>query len=195
LVERQVGGWHEIRVSRVGAELIELSVPVDEPTAAQLAALAPGALPGARMALQDAAADWLRRATAAIHRGAVVAIDYTTESQVMVGRPQQDWLRTYRSHERGRGPLDDPGAQDITVEVAVDQLARVRPPSRRTSQAGWLFELGLEQLVEDGRRIWAEQAAYPGIEAMRARSRVAEAAALADPGGLGAFEVMEWELP
>lgn len=195
LVERQLGGWHEVRVSRVGTELLELSVPVDEATGARLAMLAPDALPGARLALQDAAADWLRRALSLVEVGTVLAIDYTTHSHTMMGRPQTDWLRTYRAHDRGVGPLADPGRQDITVEVAIDQLAVVRPPTRRSSQAGWLFGLGLEALVEEGRRIWAEQAASPGLDAMRARSRIAEAAALADPEGLGSFEVMEWDLP
>jgi hypothetical protein len=40
--------------------------------------------------------------------------------------------------------------------------------------------------------VWDEQAARPGLEAMRMRSRVSEAEALLDPGGLGGFLVAEW---
>ena len=43
-------------------------------------------------------------------------------------RPWREWLRTYRGHERGGHYLADPGAQDITAEVAVDQLPE---PGRR----------------------------------------------------------------
>ena len=54
---------------------------------------------------------------------------------------------------------------------------------------------GIDELVEEGKRIWNESAARPDLTAMRARSRVAEAEALVDPSGLGAFEVLEWDLP
>jgi SAM-dependent MidA family methyltransferase len=195
LVERQVGGWHEVRVTRVGSELIELTVPCDATSAEQLDRVAPEVLPGARVALQQGASEWLRRALAVCRRGSVVVIDYATSTGTMATRPQWDWLRTYRAHERGAGPLVAPGAQDITVEVAVDQLALVRPPSRRSTQAEWLGRHGIGELVEEGRRIWSEQAARPGLAAMRARSRVAEAEALIDPHGLGAFDVLEWDLP
>ncbi len=62
------------------------------------------------------------------------------------------------------------------------------------SQADWLRDLGIDALVEEGRRYWAAHAADPGLEAMRMRSRINEAAALLDPAGLGAFRVVEWEL-
>jgi SAM-dependent MidA family methyltransferase len=195
LVERQLGGWHEVRVTRVGSELIELTVPCDPASAEQLDRVAPEVLPGARVALQHGASEWLRRALAACRRGSVVVIDYTTSTGTMATRPQWDWLRTYRFHERGAGPLVAPGAQDITVEVAVDQLELVRPPTRRSTQAEWLARHGIGELVEEGRRLWTEQAARPGLAAMRARSRVAEAEALVDPHGLGAFDVLEWDLP
>lgn len=194
LLERQVGGWHEIRVTRMGDDLIELTVPADGPASEHADRVAPGALPGARIALQVGAAEWLRRALGVCRRGSVLVIDYTTATPSMAGRPQGEWLRTYHAHDRGAPPLVAPGAQDITVEVAVDQLYAVRPWSRRAAQADWLAGHGLGDLVEEGRRIWAAHAAQPGIDAMRARSRVVEADALVDPTGLGAFEVLEWEL-
>ena len=48
------------------------------------------------------------------------------------------------------------------------------------------------ELVEEGRRIWKDRKHLSDLEAMRARSRVNEAAALTDPNGLGAFTVLEW---
>jgi hypothetical protein len=100
-------------------------------------------------------------------------------------------LRTYRGHARGTHPLADPGGQDITAEVAVDQLPT---PDDDTSQADWLRRWGIDELVEEGRRIWAERAHLGDLEAIRARSRVGEAEALTDPDGMGSFRVLEWSV-
>ena len=99
-------------------------------------------------------------------------------------------MRTYRQHERGGSPLEALGTQDITCEVAVDQLG-VAPTADR-SQAEWLRAHGIEELVEEGRRIWRERAAIGDLAAVKARSRVTEADALLDESGLGAFRVLEW---
>jgi SAM-dependent MidA family methyltransferase len=194
LLERTAGGWSEVRVSAVDDRLVELTVPLDHPTAHRLDQLAPDAAPGARVAWQAGAGQWLRRALSLCVRGSVVVVDYTTSTPAMAERPLSQWLRTYRDHGRGGAPLEAPGAQDLTVEVAVDQLASVRAPDRRSSQADWLARHGIAELVEEGRRTWAEQAARPGLEAIRARSRIVEAEALCDPSGLGGFEVLEWDL-
>ena len=103
-----------------------------------------------------------------------------------------EWLRTYSSHARGGMPLDRPGTQDITVEVPIDQLARVRTPDRVSSQAEFLARHGVDELVEEGRRVWDERAATGDLAALRARSRVREAEALSDLSGLGGFSVVEW---
>ena len=110
----------------------------------------------------------------------------------MAARPQEEWLRTYRGHRRGVSPLADLGTQDITCEVAVDQLALVREPDLHTTQAEWLRAHGVEGLVEDARRTWRERAHIGDLAAVAARSRVTEADALLDPAGLGGFAVLEW---
>ncbi len=56
----------------------------------------------------------------------------------MAVRPWTEWLRTYRGHGRAGGPLEGLGTADITTEVAVDQLAAVRPPDDDRSQAEFL---------------------------------------------------------
>jgi SAM-dependent MidA family methyltransferase len=102
-------------------------------------------------------------------------------------------VRTYRAHARGDHPLDDPGGQDVTCEVAVDQLeAAAGQPLAARSQAEFLRAHGVEALVEEGRRTWAERAHVGDLDAVRARSRVQEADALLDPAGLGGFRVIEW---
>jgi SAM-dependent MidA family methyltransferase len=145
---------------------------------------------GPRVARQTAATTWLRDVLAIATR--VVVLDYCTTTDDMRARPWTEWVRTYRAHERGTHPLDDPGEQDITCEVAVDQLAAVRPPDRNRSQAEFLRAHGIDELVEEGRRTWRERAHIGDLAAVRARSRVNEAAALTDPAGLGAFRVLEW---
>jgi SAM-dependent MidA family methyltransferase len=204
LAERREGAWCEVRVdvaaaagagagSGGGGRLIERAVLLDPERAAALDRLAPEAPDGARVALQAAARAWLRDALAvAGHGGRVVVVDYATTTAAMATRPQEEWLRTYRGHARGGGLLDDLGAQDVTCEVAVDQLALVRAPTSDTGQAAWLRAHGLDALVDEARRTWAERAHLGDLPALAARSRVTEADALTDLSGLGSFRVLEW---
>ena len=138
--------------------------------------------------------DWLRRAREVLRSGSVLVVDYGATTAELADRPAGEWIRTYRGHDRGTGPLDAPGSQDITCEVAFDQLERVASCDDEVSQADWLRRWGIDELVEEGRRVWTERAAAPDVAAMRARSRIAEAEALTDPAGLGAFRVLEWRV-
>jgi SAM-dependent MidA family methyltransferase len=58
-----------------------------------------------------------------------------------------------------------------------------------TTQAEWLAELGIDDAVDDARSVWRDRAAIGDLDAVAARSRVSEAAALTDPSGLGAHAV------
>jgi SAM-dependent MidA family methyltransferase len=184
----QDDGWREARVG-VGDDgrFVELLVPPSGPLPRGLPSTAPL---GARVPVQRGAAAWLDDALAHLERGRVVAFDYTSTTAAMASRPWREWLRTYREHERGGHYLREPGTQDITCEVALDQLGR-EPDAVRT-QAQWLQLHGIDELVEEGRRRWREQAHVGDLDALRARSRVAEAEALLDPAGLGGFTVAEW---
>jgi SAM-dependent MidA family methyltransferase len=145
---------------------------------------------GARAPRQDAAVAWIADATARLSPGGrVVVFDYCSTTASMSLRPWREWLRTYRQHELGEHYLKDVAQQDITCEVALDQLAL--PDAVRT-QAQWLALHGIDELVEQGRAIWAERSAIGDLAALKARSRVREAEALIDPKGLGAFTVVEW---
>ncbi len=194
LLERSDQGWLEVRVGLTGDDLpfTELTVPADEADARLADRLAPDVAAGARVPIQRAAADWLDRALAAVERGRVVVLDYGVDTAAMASSPSGEWVRTYRAHGRGGDPLDELGTQDITVEVALDQLALVRPPGLHRSQAEFLRAHGIDDLVAEGRRVWEERAHLGDLEAIRARSRVGEAEALLDPAGLGAFHVLEW---
>jgi SAM-dependent MidA family methyltransferase len=195
LVERTARGWSEVLVGADGDELLEMLVAAASDVAAEADRLAPGAPIGARLPLQHLAADWLRRALGVLDRGRVIVVDYADVSPSLATRPWHQWLRTYRDHGRGKHPLTWPGEQDITCEVAVDQLARVRAPQSDRSQAEWLAAHGLDGLVAEARRRWEARAHVGDLEALRDRSRIGEAVMLTDSGGLGAFRVLEWLVP
>lgn len=145
---------------------------------------------GARVPVHTAGVEWVARARSLLRSGSVTVVDYASPSTAALAvRPFREWLRTYRGHERGGHPLVAPGSQDITTEVALDQFP---PPDAIRSQAQWLQRWGIDELVDEGRRIWTEQAQLPGLEALRMRSRVSESEALLDPRGLGSFTVVEW---
>jgi SAM-dependent MidA family methyltransferase len=182
LLERRADSWLEVRVglSADGSELVEHLVP---------STMAPDvdARDGARVPVQAAATFWVREAESMAD--IVTVFDYVTTTSQTASRPASEWLRTYRSHERGADPLMALGTQDITCDVCVDQLPA---PSANTSQAEWLRARGLDDLVAHGRRIWDQRKHIGDLQAMEARSRVTEAEALTDPSGLGAFRVLEW---
>jgi SAM-dependent MidA family methyltransferase len=181
LLERREGRWHEVRVGLddSGDALTETLVPADGPDF--------DAPDGARIPVATAARRWVREAREAGH---VLVFDYGDTTASLANRTPNEWLRTYRAHQQGDAPLGDLGVQDITCDVPFDQLP---PPSRQTTQAEWLRAHGIDELVDEGTRIWEERKHVGDLEAMKARSRVNEAAALTDPNGLGAFQVLEWE--
>ena len=159
--------------------------------------LPPSAAHGSRVPVQSDAATWLDQTRALVSQGVVLVIDYASATTAgLAMRPWREWLRTYRGHERGGHYLAEPGTQDITAEVALDQLlinsghvANVR------TQRQFLQRWGIDDLVAEGQRIWNEQAARPTVAALTMRSRVREAEALCDPQGLGGFIVVEIAAP
>jgi SAM-dependent MidA family methyltransferase len=185
------GAWREAYVvaGRDGSFGEVLSAPFD-PVPAVLPATAGH---GARAPLQDAAVAWVAHARRLVREGTVVVVDYARPSTAaMAALGWRAWLRTYRGHQRGRDPLADPGDQDITVDVALDQLPE--PDAART-QAQFLHRWGVDELVDEGRRAWDSAAAAPDLAAIRMRSRGVESAALLDPAGLGGFSVVQWIAP
>ncbi len=135
LLHRGDDRTYEVRVGLDGDRLTEVLVPTEL------------SIEIGREPVQSAAARWIREARAL--GGRVVVFDYADTTASMARRPWTDWLRTYRDHQRGSGVLDDLGRQDITCEVAVDQLPR---PSSDTLQAEWLRHHGIDDLVEEGGR-------------------------------------------
>ncbi len=142
---------------------------------------------------QGAAGEWLATVERRLSRGHILVFDYGAPTAELAGRPEMGWLRTFRGQERGSHPLDDPGSQDITTDVAVDQF-QLSSPLELTSQAAFLRRHGIEELVEQGRALWNERAHVADLTAIRGRSAVREAEALLDPDGLGAFLTLHWSI-
>jgi SAM-dependent MidA family methyltransferase len=186
------GAWREAFV--VSAPDGRFAEILREPDGGVPASLPPTAAHGARVPVQAAAVSALTAAVDMLSAGRVVVIDYCTPATgLLAQRPWREWLRTYRGHERGEHYLRSPGQQDITVDVAIDQLvATVGEPDAVRSQSQFLQRWGIDALVEEGRHVWEAHAARPDLAAMRMRSRISESAALLDPAGLGNFTVLEW---
>ncbi len=214
VAERTADGWLEIRVGVTDAGTFhEVPVRASEELVAWLDGVD---LPvGTRVPVQRAVEEWIDDRASRLRRGAVLILDYAVELDDLVARREPPegadssrpgdrrpgnlgsvgWLRTYRGHERGGDPLDDPGTQDITTDVLLPTLRR---DARRagftlaheSSQADWLRALGIDELVAEGRARWDAGAARGDLEALAGRSRITEAAALTDPDGLGAHTVL-----
>ncbi len=142
---------------------------------------------GSRAPWHETAVNWIRDIR---ERGAskILVFDYgaptTTELAARGG-----WLRTYSNHSRGSDPYVTPGSCDITTDIGFDQFPQ---PATLTTQAELLNSLGIKDLVAEGKTYWKANAARPNLEAMKMRSRVAEAEALCDPDGLGSWQVAIW---
>jgi SAM-dependent MidA family methyltransferase len=196
LVERTASGWDEVRLGLTG----EVLVPADPELAAradQMVGDRPDPVPvtGVRLPVPTGVAEWLRDVRRVVRRGGLLVVDYVVPVRELVARGPTGWLRTYRGHARGGSAWEDPGSQDITIDVPEEAVLRMAaatgwaldgPPR---TQAAWLDELGLPARVAAARADWDARAHVGDLDALRARSVVSEAAALTDPTGLGAHWV------
>ena len=183
------GGWREATVS-VAADGTLSEVLATAPD--EWDWLPAGAPHGARAPVEESAGRWLITASSSLLAGSVLAFDYcTARTTDLALRPWREWLRTYRGQARGSHYLRDPGAQDITTEVCLDQLPA---PTAVRTQAQFLQRWGIDELVEEGRLAWTAAAAAPDLTALRMRSRVREADSLLDQNGLGSFFAVEWQV-
>ena len=147
---------------------------------------------GSRAPIQTAAAQWLLEVSKKLSNGKVLIIDYCSESSGEIAvTPWREWLRTYKEHERGVHYLLDPGSQDITTQVMIDQLLKSVPGLSVTQQSEWLHTMGMNELVSEGMQYWEAHKTSPDVAALKMRSRANEAQALVDPDGLGAFWVID----
>ena len=184
------GVWREAWVTHRAGAFSEVLYPLsDQPDFA----LPAKPILGARIPWQQAVGEWVTDILRRLN-GRLVVIDYSVPLTLeLAQRPWRDWLRTYAGHEKGAHYLRNVAAQDITTDVCIDQIiAMCGQPDSVRSQSQFLQLWAIDELVEEGKRIWNEESARPGLRAMKMRSRISEAEALLDPLGVGGFTVMEW---
>lgn len=170
LLERTPEGWLPVRVAADGTTRPDTG--------------------GARAPVAAAAAAWILDARRRLRPGGrLVCLDYADTTAALAARPWTDWVRAFAGHDRVEHPFAGPGSRDVTVVVPWDQLPA---PTRTSDQASWLRQHGIDELAAEGAAHWQAHAAAPDLLAMRMRSRVREAEALLEPGGLGSFWVGEW---
>ena len=147
---------------------------------------------GSRAPIQTAASQWMLNVSQKLSRGRVLVFDYCSESTSEIAvTPWREWLRTYKDHERGVHYLLEPGTQDITTQVMIDQLSNAHPDLTVVLQIEWLQKWGIDELVSEGMQYWEVHKSAPDIAAMKMRSRANEVEALTNLDGLGAFSVLE----
>ena len=186
------GAWKEAFVALGdGGKFVEVLRYVDE-----VPEVLPKSAPlGSRAPIQVAASQWMLNATKKLSRGRILVFDYCSESTREIAvSPWREWLRTYKDHERGVHYLLDPGSQDITTQVMVDQMLVAVPGLSVTQQSEWLHAMGIDELVSAGNKHWDEHKSAPDIYAMKMRSRVNEEQTLTNHDGLGAFSALELNL-
>jgi SAM-dependent MidA family methyltransferase len=183
------GEWMEAFVALGdGGKFVEVLRSVDE-----VPEVLPKSAPlGSRAPIQTAASQWLLNVLQKLSRGRVLVVDYCSESTSEVAfMPWREWLRTYKRHERGVHYLLEPGTQDITTQVMIDQLMMAVPGLFVTQQTEWLRRWGIDELVSEGNKYWEQNKSAPNVAAMKMQSRANEAKALTDERGLGCFGVIE----
>jgi hypothetical protein len=62
-----------------------------------------------------------------------------------------------------------------------------------STQADFLKQWGINELVSEGTDYWESMKNAPDITAMKMRSRSSEATSLTDLSGLGAFTALSWQ--
>jgi SAM-dependent MidA family methyltransferase len=147
---------------------------------------------GSRAPIQVAASQWMCDVTQKLSSGKVLIFDYCSESTSEIAvSPWREWLRTYKDHERGVHYLHDPGSQDITSQVMLDQLLNSLPGLSTRSQAEWLQTWGISELVSEGNQYWEEHKSSPDVAALKMRSRLSELNVLMELSNSGGYSALE----
>ena len=187
--------WSEVRVALDAGDgdLVELLVPASPALASKAERLAPGVAAGSRIPIADAAADWVRTALDTVRAGRVLRPRLRRPDAQPRG-PPVDRLAAHVPGPRSAAtdPSSASGPRTSPARCPSISSTVLLPMDRDETQASFLARHGIDELVDEGRRIWHERAHIGDLEAIRGRSRVREAEALVDADGLGAFRVLEW---
>jgi SAM-dependent MidA family methyltransferase len=147
---------------------------------------------GSRAPIQDAAASWVRDCLSKIDHGRLLLFDYCSPSTAEISlTPWREWLHTYQDQGRGTHYSTEPGSQDITTQVMLDQL-----PTGFTSlsQADFLRQWGINDLLREGSDYWESMKHAPDVTAMKMRSRSTEASILIGHFKNSGYTSLDWVL-
>ena len=195
LAVKTESGWEERWVGNDSAVFALVAVPCRPDVAAWCEAFAGDVPEGGMVEVQLAASELVGAILERITEGALVVVDYGGTAEELEPRRTQGTLRTYRSHHLGPGPLLEPGATDVTVDVnftAMMAAAEVAGASVELHrQDDFLRSLGLGDVIRDLRTDeLAEAADGDPIERLKLRADRTDAETLLHPRGLGDFRVL-----
>ena len=196
LVERREGRLLEICVERANGDFVMTGRPPPQPELEAFLERAGVTLAdGHRYEVQLAAESFVSRAASLIGKGALVLIDYGSDARTLGERPAGSLL-CYSANGIDDEPLVDVGNKDITTHVnwtTVGEACRaaglrvVGPKPQRAV----LRSLGSTDLDQQLREVHDQAVAGGrGADALGAISRRQALGALADPAGLGGFDVI-----
>ena len=186
VVERTADGWSEVRVGVAGDAFVEDLVPASDDLAVEAEHVAASSRadrwPPARADRRTRVAPVVRVRPPA-RRAHRRRLRRDRGGARRAGRARlAAHVPAATSAARRRSSI--PGEQDITADVPVEYLVHTASRAGLTlelecTQAEWLRDLGVDDLVADARAQWDERAHIGDLEALRHRSRITEAAALA----------------
>lgn len=186
IVAHRDDGWVERRVA-LDDDVFTLTdgEAVDAPAGAETLP------PGSELPVHTHLVAWLASTRARFPGVPLLVFDYGATAPEVAERGT-GWLRTFRSHGSGTDWLATPGLCDITTDVVLEQVNAAFPISHVETQAEFLRRNGIDDLVDEGKEMWAAAGHIADLAAVRARSRIGEAESLLDPAGMGAFLAMYW---
>ncbi len=125
-------------------------------------------------------ANWLTELDARLRRGVVLIVDY--------GYPRWEYYHPQRStgtlqchtrHQSHADPFQEPGRQDISVDVDFTKIAELATAAHFdalmfTTQAGFLLEYGLLEMIDESTDIEARMAQHRQIEMLTHPERMGD---------------------
>lgn len=186
IVAHRDDGWVERRVA-LDDDVFTLvdGEAVDAPAGAEALP------PGTELPVHTHLVAWLASTRARFPGVPLLVFDYGATAPEVAERGT-GWLRAFRSHGSGSDWLATPGLYDITTDVVLEQVDAALPISHVETQSEFLRRHGIDDLVEEGKQVWAGSGHIADLAAVKARSRIGEAESLLDPAGMGRFLAMYW---
>lgn len=197
LVRMNGGRLEEALVTeRSGRLALEWSRPTTEDLEAYFERLGLGLCSGQQAAVNLEAGKWIRNAAVAMEQGHLVILDYGYPAPILFSpETAAEPLRTFRRGREGRGPLEDPGLQDISAMVDFSSVVRWAVDAGFTihclTDQYRLLQRLAEQLAGD-QDAWARFTGDDGEDGpvVRLRRGMALRALLSPEGIGGSFRVL-----